>query len=127
MYLIWETQIHGYWRPFAFLKGKIILEATTSDGSSASFLSRNKEFFGFADVLSCDDFFEFSLKNRSRFDAVVTNPPWDKHFLKVFYKYLLFLHKPFVLVLRDRRTRHHLFEKVFGLGSSRTIVPTRNC
>ena len=108
------------------VKRKNYLKATTSDGGSADFLRRNKDFFGFADVLGCDDFFEYSLKNRDSFDAVVTNPPWDEHFLKVFYKYLLFLQKPFILILRDRGTRHHLFEKVFGLGSSRTIVPTRN-
>ena len=50
---------------FDFLKGKTILEATTSDGGSADFLRRNKDFFGFAYVLGCDDFFEYnSLKNR---------------------------------------------------------------
>ena len=42
---------------FDFLKGKTILEATTSDVGSTDFLNRrNKDLFGFADVLGCHDF-----------------------------------------------------------------------
>ena len=109
-------------RMFDFLKGKIVLEATTSDDFSTSYLRTNKNKFGFADVVGCKDFFEYSFKERDNFDAVVTNPPWDESFLKVFYKFLLFLNKPFVLILRRRGTRHQLFQKVFGDGAYRTII-----
>ena len=108
----WKSKKTGR-RVFDFLKGKIVLEATTSDDFSTSYLRTNKNKFGFADVVGCKDFFEYSLKERDNFDAVVTNPPWDESFLKVFYKFLLFLNKPFVLILRRRGTRHHLFQKVF--------------
>ena len=117
----WKSSLKGK-HIFDFLKGKVILEATTSDGYSRDFLKKNKALFGFADVVGCKDFFNYSLRNEDSFDAVVTNPPWDEHFLKVFYKYLLFLQKPFVLILRRGGTRHHLFEKVFGVGSYRTII-----
>ena len=106
---------------FDFLKGKIVLEATTSDDFSTSYLRTNKNKFGFADVVGCKDFFEYSLKERDSFDAVVTHPPWDESFLKVFYKYLLFLKKPFVLKLRSRVTRDWHFQKVFGNGSYRKL------
>ena len=109
-------------RTFDFLRGKIVLEATTLDDFSTSYLRSNKTKFGFADVVGCKDFFEYSLKERDSFDAVVTNPPWDESFLKVFYKYLLFLRKPFVLILRRRGTRHQLFQKIFGYGAYRTII-----
>ena len=109
-----------------FLKGKTVLEATTSEDFSTNYLRCNKIKFGFADVVGCKDFFEYSLKERDNFDAVVTNPPWDESFLKVFYKFLLFLNKPFVLILRRRGTRHHLFQKVFGDGAYRTIISRNN-
>ena len=104
------------------MKGKIVLEATTSNNFLESNILSNKIKFGFADVVGCKDFFEYSLKERDNFDAVVTNPPWDESFLKVFYKFLLFLNKPFVLILRRRGTRHQLFQKVFGDGAYRTII-----
>ena len=80
----WESRLTGK-RTFDFLRGKTILEATTSDGFSTNYLRRNKKKFGFADVLGCSNFFEYSLRERDSFDAVVSNPLWDEHFLKVFY------------------------------------------
>ena len=116
------TSKHTGKRTFDFLRGKVVLEATTSDGFSTSFLRKYKKQFGFSKVVSCVDFFKYSLKERDSFDAIVTNPPWDENFLKVFYKYLLFLKKPFVLILRSRGTRHQHFQKVFGASSQRTII-----
>ena len=116
------TSKHTGKRTFDFLRGKVVLEATTSDGFSTSFLRKNKKKLGFSEVVGCVDFFKYSLKERDSFDAIVTNPPWDENFLKVFYKYLLFLKKPFVLILRSRGTRHHIFQKVFGASSQRTLI-----
>ena len=118
----WSSSLTGR-KTFDFLKGKVILEATTSDGFSTDFLRKNKDLFGFAEVVGCHDFFKYSLANKGSFDAVVSNPPWDEYFLKVLYEYLLFLKKPFVLILRTGGTRHHLFQKIFGVGSYRTIIP----
>ena len=45
---------------FDFLKGKIVLEAMTSDAFSKSYLRSNKTKFGFADVVGFKDFFDYS-------------------------------------------------------------------
>ena len=43
-----------------FLKGKIVLEATTSDAFSTSYFRSNRTKFGFAEVVGFKDFFEYS-------------------------------------------------------------------
>ena len=104
------------------MNDKIVSKATRFDGSSTAYLKKHKKRFGFRDVIECDNFFEFALKNRNKFQAVLTNPPWDHFFLEVFYKFLLFLEKPFVLILRSNATRPNLFINVFGTQSKRTII-----
>ena len=119
----WRLKKNG--RPtLELLRGKTILEATPSDGFSTSYLCTNKSKFGFAEVVPSWAVrpFRVQVKTKENFDAVVTNPPWDESFLEVFYKFLLFLNKPFVLILRRRGTRHQLFQKVFGNGAYRTII-----
>ena len=117
----WKSGLTGK-RTFEFLKGKRILEATVSDGFSTNYLEHSKQKFGFASVAGCSDFFDFSLRERDSFDAVVSNPPWDESFLKLFYQYLLQLRKPFVLILRSRGVRHKNFVDVFGCSSIRTVI-----
>ena len=107
---------------FDFLKGKAVLEATVSDGYSSNYLQRNKKKYGFAKVVGCSDFFDFSLRERDNFDAVVSNPPWDEHFLKLFYQFLKLLGKPFVLILPRRAVRHKNFVDVFGKSSHMTVI-----
>ena len=124
---VWEEIFswtsRGDWiSPSEILNDKIVLEATRFDGSSTAYLKKHKKRFSFRDVFECDNFFEFALKNRSKFQAVLTNPPWDHFFLEVFYKFLLFLEKPFVLILRSNATRANFFIKVFGTQSKRTII-----
>ena len=87
------------------------MEATRFYGSSTAYLQKRKKRFGFRDVIECDNYFEFALKNRSKLQAVLTNPPWDHFFLEVFYKFLLFLEKPFVLILRSNATRPNFSSK----------------
>ena len=86
----WRSKRTGK-RTFEFLKWITVLEATTSDGFSTSYLRSNKSKFGFAEVVGFQNFLEYSLRERDSFGAVVTNPPWNESFIKVVYKYLLFL------------------------------------
>ena len=117
----WKSSLTGK-STFDFLRGKTVLEATISDGYSTNYLQRNKNKFGFAKVLGCSDFFDFSLRERDNFDAVVSNPPWDENFLKLFYQFLKLLEKPFVLILRRRAVRHKNFVVVFGKSSHVTVI-----
>ena len=120
----WKSSHTGK-RTFDFLRGKTILEATTSDGYSTRYLDHNKGKFGFAKVVGCSDFFDFSLRERDSFDAIVTNPPWDDCFLKIFYQYLFMIGKPFVLIFRSNGRRHKNFVDVFGKGSLTTVVTNK--
>ena len=117
----WESSLTER-RIFDFLRGETVLEATTSDGYSTRYLNCNKGMFGFAKVIGCSDFYDFSLRERNSYDAIVTNPPWDEGFLKIFYQYLFKIGKPFVLILRSSGTRHKMFVDVFGKGSHTTVV-----
>ena len=81
-----------------------------------------KTSYWFAEVVGCSEFFDFSLRERDNFEAVVSNPPWDEHFLKLFYQFLKLLGKPFVLILPRRAVRHKNFVDVFGKSSHMTVI-----
>ena len=53
----------------------------TSQGTNSNGMA-NKHLedpaFGFLEVVECENFFEFALENRNKFDAVIDNPPWDR-------------------------------------------------
>ena len=77
--------------------------------------------FGFK-VVSCRSFFEFVLNNHEKFDAVVDNPPWDRWFLSLYYKFLRFLQKPCIIVLIRAASKSEAFLKVFGRSTLRTVI-----
>ena len=107
----WTSVITGK-RIFDSMQGLRILEATTSNGHSTK--SLRSPDFGFKSVVDCKDFYNYSVKYMDTFDAIITNPPWDSKFLKPFYKFLRFLQKPFIIILRSSGVRHNNFQKVFG-------------
>ena len=63
--------------------------------------------------MGCQNFFEYRLREKGNFDAVVTNPPWGESVLKVFLQILTVSQKtrrPYTGFARYKA--HHLFQKL---------------
>ena len=95
-------------------------QGTTSNGNINKYLK--DPAFDFKEVVSTKNFFEYVLENDDSFDALFDNPPWDKWFLNLYFRFVRFMEKPCILVLPKNVTTWETFLKVFGRSIPRSIL-----
>ena len=94
-------------------------QGTNSNGLVNKYLQ--DEAYGFQ-VISTDNFFRSILGESEKFDALFDNPPWDKWFLALYFRFVRFMAKPCILILPKRATTWESFLKVFGRTITRSII-----
>ena len=77
--------------------------------------------FGFR-VVKCENFFDFVLNDSEKFDALFDNPPWDKWFLALYYRFVRYMAKPSILILPRGATSTEAFLNVFGRCLTRSVI-----
>ena len=102
-------------------EGKMrVLQGTNSNGRINKYLADPS--FGFSKIVSCENIFDFILLASDSFDALVDNPPWDKWFLNLYFRFIRFMKKPCVIILPAGATELESFLNVFGRCTMRTII-----
>ena len=73
-------------------------------------------------MVSTSNFFKSILEDADSFDALFDNPPWDKWFLKLHFRFVRFMKKPCILILPSHATTWESFLNVFGRSTTRSIL-----
>ena len=102
-------------------EGKMrVLQGTNSNGRINEYLADPS--FGFSKIVNCENIFNFILSESDSFDALVDNPPWDKWFLNIYFRFIRYMEKPCVIILPKGATELESFLNVFGRCTMRTII-----